>query len=534
MFFSSCCWKRFRLSYFVLSASLAVGQSVWANEESQAVLRFRLTAEPATLDWNLAHTSHETHVIMNLMEGLIEYGPDLTPVPALAERWEISPDGKTYHFYLRSGVQWSDGRVLRAQDFVDSWLRLLSPKTRSSYANFLFDVENAKEFHDGKMTQASKVGVRAIDDKHLEVKLTRRVPYFIHLPTFWVTFPIRLDLIAKYRTSWAEPRKLVTLGPYLLKSWKKGSAIRLEQNPVYYKKAGFHGPVSVDAVIELKDASARDRFSRGEFDFLLDPTTEDLLMARQNPGSGLHAEQYPYLATFYLGMNTKSRELNKALIRRALSAGIEREGIPALLQGGQTVAKSWLPPGIPGHSSDRKSEMTLLDAKAILAKEGYVEGKGFPRLTLLVEKFDGAEALAEYIKKSFFENLGIKVEPKIGSPKSHQAALKKGAFTLFVGHWGADYPDPANFFEVFSSGSGTNYSGWSDSEFDALMEKGRSTSDQDARLAAYARAEKILLDSDAVIVPLFYKKNTVLLGKRVKSFEISPLNYFFLKKLVMQ
>ena len=106
-------------------------------------LKMRLTGEPATLDWNLAQSSHETYLIMNLMEGLVEEGADLTPKPALAEKWDISPDGLTYVFELRAGTKWSDGRALLASDFVDSWRRLLDPKTKSNYASFRFDGENA-------------------------------------------------------------------------------------------------------------------------------------------------------------------------------------------------------------------------------------------------------------------------------------------------------------------------------------------------------------------------------------------------------
>jgi oligopeptide transport system substrate-binding protein len=223
---------------FWLTPSLSLGAESPAGAPSPSVdavdrgtLRFRLSGDPATLDWNLAQTSFETHVIMNLMEGLVEEGADLKPRPALAESWIVSPDGLAYTFKLKAGVKWSDGRALRAQDFVDSWLRLLSPKAGSGYASFLYDVENAEAYHSGKLKDPSKVGVKAVGDATFQVRLRRRVPYFLHIPTFWVTFPVRLDLIRKHGSAWATPGKIATLGPFLLKEWKKGKSIVLERNP---------------------------------------------------------------------------------------------------------------------------------------------------------------------------------------------------------------------------------------------------------------------------------------------------------------
>lgn len=523
-------------SYLAVIASTAVSAMISSMAQVPSAmaqqpttgLTFRLTADPATLDWNLARTSHETYLIMNLMEGLVEEGPDLKPRAALAERWEVSPDGKNYTFYLRGGAVWSDGRSLRAQDFVDSWLRLLAPSTRSPYASFLFAIENAEAYHSGKLKDASKVGVRALGDSKLEVRLSRVTPYFLHIPTFWVTFPVRLDALKKH--------ELVTLGPYSLSEWKRGEFLRLVRNPRYYGKND--GPSEVRAVVVPDDHQARELFDSGKLDFLLDATTQDLMKASLKEGGGEgRVEQFPYLATYYLGFNLRSKVLRESSIRRALAIAVDKdtkESIPSVLQGGQVPAPCWIPEGVEGAPASALCAHvsgSLYDAKGTLAHAGYVEGRGFPKLKLAVEKFDGAEKLAELLAHALHDKLGIDVQTHVASTPELTRELESGGADLFVGHWGADYPDAANFLEVFASGSGTNYTGWKSVEYDRFLEQARETLDPASRAAAFRGAEALLIDRDVAIVPLFHKRNTVLLGKRVREFRISPLNYLFFKDL---
>lgn len=524
---------RSRAWSIALGFTLALGGGIPRARGAEAgTLRFRLTASPVTLDWNLARSSHETYIIMNLMEGLVEEGPDLKPRAALAESWEISPDGRVYTFTLRPGVKWSDGQPLKAADFEASWLRLLDPKTKSSYASFLFDVENAEGYRAGRIKDSAAVGIKALAPNKLQIRLKRRVPHFLHLTSFWVTFPVRADLVRKHGSSWATPGKIATLGPYLLKEWKKGKSIVLARNPQYFGRLAPEAPKEVEAVIETDDRKARQLFESGRLDFLLNATTQDLLKTRETGAStSIRVEQYPYLATYYLAFNVKAGPLKDPSIRKAIALAVDREAIPSLLQGGQTVATSWFPPGIEGHSRGIGLTGTLADARQSLGRAGFVEGSRFPVLQLYVEKFDGAQKMADFISRSLSDKLGIRVESHLGMPAELGKPLSDAS--LILTHWGADYPDATNFLEVFERSSGTNYTGWSDAEFDSALERARQASDAGERLVAISAAEKLLVEREALILPLFYKKNTVLLGKRVRQFGISPLNYLFLKGVAM-
>ena len=518
-----------------VAVGILCAASTWTSAWSaESKIRFRLHADPVTLDWNLAHTSLETYLIMNLMEGLVEESSEGKPVAALAEKWDVSPDGKTYLFYLRSNVKWSDGTLLSAKDFEESWFRLLSPSLNASYSSFLDEVEGAEQYRRGRTKDRKSVGIRALDAKRFEVKLRRRVPYFLHLATFWVTFPIRADLIKKHGSNWTAPGKLVTLGPYILDSWKKGQVITLKRNETYHASAQIPSGAAnlVEAMIEPDDRAAREAFEQGKIDFLLNATTQDLLKSRNQSQTGKRAVQFPYLATYYLGFNTKSISLKDPAIRRAIASVVQVDELPAAMQAGEIVARSWIPPGIEGYDPTVRNRPSRAEAQKILAKAGFVEGRAFPRLSIWIEPFDGAEAAGKKIAASLRTGLGIESDLKFAP----LAEMRKAGTpsSLFVGHWGADFADADNMLGVFLKGSGTNYTGWSSDEYDRLISSARSSSDPNERLNSYRAAEKLLLDQDAVILPLFYKKNTVLLGPRVGSFSISPLNYLFLKTVTLQ
>jgi ABC-type oligopeptide transport system substrate-binding subunit len=496
-------------------------------------LRFRLSADPSTLDWNLAHTNYETHVIMNLMEGLLEEGPDLKPRPALAASWTVSPDGLTYTFTLRKGVQWSDGRPLKAQDFADSWIRLLSPQTQAEYAHFLYCVKNAEEFHSGRLKDLSKLGVKASNDSTFVVTLKEPLPYFLHLPSFWVTFPIRMDLLKKNGQSWATPGKLVTLGPFMLADWQKGRNIRLVRNPKYY--GGGSSVARIEIMIEPSDREARKLFDLGTLDLLLDATTDDLLKAKSGEGAtGVRAMQFPYLSTTYLGFNVAQGPLKYVSVRKALATALHRELIPNVLNGGQTVARGIVPPGVAGHDySESHLTGTAAEGRAALERIGFGSREHFPKLHLYMERFDRADELAKFAVHSFRESLGVLVETHVLEHAEFQKILASGKMDLFIGQWGADFPDPATFFELFESGSRLNYTGWKNTEYDRAVAAGAMMMDADRRARAYSDAEQLLLERDVAIYPLYYAKNTALTGRRVKAFSISPLNYLFIKDLVL-
>ena len=492
---------------------------------------FRIPSDPVTLDWSKASGASETFVLMNIMEGLTREGGDLRPEPALAEKWTVTSDGRIWTFELRPGLKWSDGAPVRASQFRDSWLRLMSPVTRSPFAGLLDDIEGATEFRTGR-AKPDAVGIVARNDHTLEVRLKRPSPWFLHLMSFWPTFPIRSDGLERQAPRWGDPGKLLTLGPWKLLQWKNGARLEFVRNDRHYGSKGLPKDVPDRIVlrVEADDSKARRDFISNQTDFLLDANTSDLLEAA---GKNYHPEQFPYLSTTYLGFVVKSVPLANPDLRRALALALEPEALPPLLQGGQKVARGLIPPGLDGHDSGVSIKGSLHEARSALAKAGYPEGDGLPVLRLVIRRFDGAEKLMKYLIERWRSSLGIEVTGEVLSAEMYQSRHDAGKVDLFVQHWGADFPDAANFLEVFRAGAGTNRTAWADPEYDRRLDEARDILDPRQRAIALAAAEKILLQKGIAIFPLFHRKNTALIGPGIRELKISPLNYLFFDRIRM-
>lgn len=485
---------------------------------------FRIPGEPETLDWNRAHTMIETYLLMNLMEGLVTFDKKLNVVPALAQSWKISPDGKTYTFKLRSGVKWSDGAGLKADDFVYSWKRLLSPLTAASYAYFLYDIEGAEEFNKGTLKDFAGVAIKAIDDLTFQVKLKRPVAHWINIPTFWVTFPLRQDVVEKHGSSWATPGRMVTLGPYTLSSHDFDTKIVLKANPNYYGERG-----NVEQVVGLivkDDSTALSLYEAKKLDFLTDISTLDLKRLSGRPD----LKTFPYLKTGYLGLVVQKFPLTNVRVRRAIAMAIDKSKLGEILYGGQKGATSFVPPPMKAYSAEIGLKYDPERARRELAASGVV-ASGL-KLELLLPNWDKQVTLAQLIQAQLKQNLGIDVSLQPFDHKTFRAQLDLHAFPLFEGSWSADYPDADNFLSVFLSESGNNRTTWKNAQFDKLVLESR-VGDPKKREKAYLQAQKLLLEEEAVIVPLYYEPIIALVNSRVQGLELNPVNYLLLRKVTL-
>ncbi len=513
--------KLFKVVFAFLLLS-APGWSAPPVASTSKTFTFRIPGEPETLDWNRAHTPVETHLLMNLMEGLVSFDPALKIVPALAESWKVSPDAKTYTFVLRKGVKWSDGVPLKAQDFVTSWKRLLSPLTAASYAYFLFDVEGAEAFHQGKIKDFAQVGVKALNDSTLQVKLSRSVAHWLAIPTFWVTFPIREDLVQKFGNYWTLPGRMVTVGPYVLSEQDLESKVVLRPNPHYWGKRG-----NVDQVVALivkDDTTAMNLYESGKIDFLADLATLDAKRLR----SRADYKVFPYLKTAYLGFQTQVYPFTNPKIRRAVAHAIDRSKFAEILGGGQVAASSFVPPGILAHDAKLGIPYDPIRARIEWRAAGLTDSKPL-KIEILLPNWEKAVTVAQFIQAELKKNLGISVDIQPFDHKTFRAQLDLGTFAMFEGSWAADYPDPDNFLSVFLSSSGNNRSAWKNSKYDEWVLAARNSRDLSVRKSLYAQAQDLLVQKDAIVVPLYYEPIVGLLRPRAKGLQLNPLNYLYLK-----
>ncbi len=483
----------------------------------------RIQSEPPTLDWSLATDNVSITLLQNLMEGLAGYDSKLQPKPALAAKWEVSKDGKTYTYTLKNNVLWSDGVPLTAQHFWDSWERMLNPKTASEYAYFLFDVVGAKDYSEGKLKDSSKLGFKVVDPKTFAVTLNKRAAYFPTIPTFTVTYPIRKDIIEKFGNKWTSPGNMAVVGPFLLTDWKHDSKVTLTANPKYY--GGKPKLDTITAYIVSEDTTAINMFESGKLQYVsrLPPVEIERLKASPAYRNG------PFLRGYYYGFNITKKPFDDVRVRRAFAHAIDRTQITSLLKGGQIPTTSWVPKGMPGYEPKVGLGFDLSKAQKLLAEAGFPGGKGFPNITFMFDTRDDHKLIAERLQAMWKKNLGVDLKAQNEDWKVYLNRLKADVPAMFRLGWGADYPDPDNFLALFTSYSGNNYTQWKSKEYDKLIEQAASEASMPKRLALYHKAQVLLTEQDAVIIPLFVDALNVLISPTVKNLSLNALDFLNLK-----
>lgn len=502
----------------LVSALLGACQSSSRGGESR--FRVNLGTEPPTLDWSLATDHVSFNVISNLMVGLTEFDKDLKPAPMIARSWDILDGGKKIIFHLRDDVQWTDGKKVRAQDFEYSWKRLLDPKTASQYAYTLFDLVNAQEFNEGKIKDASSVGVRAEDDQTLAVTLRHPAAYFVAITTFEVTFPERQDVIEKFAQRWTEPANIVTNGPFRLAAWKHENEIELSANPNYFRGKPAIARVSMFMINEKSTAVAM--YEQGNLDFIDEshsiPTLDKPRLSKM-PGYKV----VPQLRGEYYGFAVDRKPFDNVKLRKAFAMAIDRSVFPKILQGRAVAGTSWIPPGMPAHNPEIGLKFNPAEARRLLSEAGYPDGKGLPQIVLGYNTQEDNKLVAEAVQSLWQKNLGVVVRVENQEWKVFLDKLKNDPYPVFRSGWGADYPDPDNFMKLFLSHSGNNNGRWKNSRYDQLLDLGARESDAKKRALIYDEAQKLLTETEAAIVPLYSVAEATLLNPKFTGLEYNSM-----------
>jgi oligopeptide transport system substrate-binding protein len=507
------------LKFAVLSLILIVSCRSAPKGGDENHIRVNLGTEPPSLDWSLATDHVSFNVIANLMVGLAEFDKDLKPAPVIAKSWEIQDGGKKIVFMLRDDVYWSDGKKVRAQDFEYSWKRLLNPKTASQYAYILFDVLNAQEYAEGKLKDDATVGVKADSDDVLTVTLRHPTSYFLAITTFEVTYPQRQDVIEKHGTRWTEPVNIVTNGPFLLADWQHEKEIALKANANF-----FRGKPALDRVTMLmvnEKTTAAAMYEQGNLDFMDDHSIAPLDKPRLSK-----LPEYrlvPQLRGEYYGFAVDRKPFNDPRLRKAFALAIDRDVFPKVLQGGQTPATSWIPPGMLAHNREIGLRFDPEQARRLLKEAGYPDGKGLPEIVLGYNTDEEKKLAAEAIQSMWQKHLNVVVRLENQEWKVYLKKLQNDPFVVHRAGWGADYPDPDNFMKLFTSNSGNNHGRWKNSKFDQLLEQAARESDSAKRTQLYNEAQKILTEIDVAIVPLYWKSEPTMLSPRFTGLEYNSM-----------
>jgi oligopeptide transport system substrate-binding protein len=385
----------------------------------------------------------------------------------------------------------------------------------------------AKDYNEGKLKDASKIGVKAPDAKTLVVTLNKKAAYFPSIPAFTVTYPIRKDLIEKYGNKWTDPSHLVTVGPFVLSEWKHDSKVVLAPNPKYY--GGKPKLDKVNAYIVGEDTTAINMFESGLLHYVSRLPALEIERLKANPAY----KNSPFLRGYYYGFNVTKPPFNDVRVRQAFAHAVDRSQITALLKGGQIPTTSWVPKGMPGYEPKIGLDFNVKKAQKLLAEAGYPGGKGFPSVTFMFDTRDDNKVIAERLQSMWKTNLGVDTRAQNEDWKVYLNRLKTDPPAMFRLGWGADYPDPDNFMNLFTSYSGNNNTRWKSKEYDSLIEKAAGETSTTKRLALYKKAQALLLEKDAVIVPLFIDSLNVLISPSAKGVELDAMDHLLLKDVQM-
>ncbi len=459
--------------------------------------------EPQSLDPAIITGQLEGRLALALFEGLTTRDPKGNIIPGMAESWEETPDGLTYTFHLRANAKWSNGDPVTANDFLNSWERVLNPTTASEYSYQLYYLVNGEAYGTGKITDFSQVGVKAPDARTLVVTLSHPTAYFLELTSFQTLCPVHLPTVKKYGDSWTKPGHIVSNGPYILTEWRLNDYIMVEANPYYWR------PVRVHRIEVLPTDNAMTCFNlfySHKTDLILDTRSiPPMLVQYIKDKPYFHAN--PFGATTFVRFNVKRKPFDDPRVRKALALALDKNDIVTkITQCGEPVANTLVPPGNAGYTPPQGLSYNADEARRLLAEAGYPGGKGFPEVNLLyAARGTGPGDVATEIQALWKRELGITSIRLRGQEwKVYLNTQQLIDFDLCLSAWIGDYNDPQTFIDMFVTDGGNNLTGWSNAKYDQMLQTSENTADPVQRMQILHDMEKILVEDESPIVPIYF------------------------------
>ena len=513
------------LSALLLAGVCALPLTV-TTASAEVVYHRGNAADPETLDQHKTQTVYEAHILRDLYEGLLSFSADGKPIPGVAESWDISEDGLVYTFHFRDDAKWSNGDPVTAGDFVFSLRRIEDPATGGQYAGVLYPIKNAEKVNKGDLPK-EELGVKAIDDKTLEITLEYPTPYFLEQLCHQSALPLHQKSVEALGADFVKPGNMVSNGAFTLAEFVPNSHVKAVKNPMFHDADN----VKIDAVMyyptEDRGAALR-RFQAGELQSNNDAPVEQVAFMREELGDQFRVA--PYLGTYYYAVNTTEEKLSDPKIRRALSMAIDRAFLAEDIWGGTMLpGYSLVPPGIGNYGDPAYADYKDMDqldredaAKALLEEAGYTEDNPLKveiRYNTSENHKNTAVAIADMWKP-----IGVETTLLNTDTKTHYANLREHApFDVARAGWIGDYSDPQNFLMLLESGSGFNYAQWSNEEYDALMDKAAATVDLEERAKILYQAEEIF-SKELPYLPLMYYGSLSLVSDKLHGWEDNLLN----------
>jgi oligopeptide transport system substrate-binding protein len=559
-----------------------------------------------TLDLQRMSWMNDLRVARLLFEGLVAndvFDPEYKVIPAAAQRWEISPDGREYRFFLRPDAKWSNGEPVRASDFVFAWRRAILPDTAADYYTFFEHIEGVAEFFAWrtdaleafaddtrglsraeraqsaqdlwKATEAKfaeLVRVQAVSDDELVLRLARPIPFFLDLLAFATFYPVYPPLVRQYdrldpdtgriiaEGGWTKPPHIVSNGPFKLTVWRFKRDMFMEASEHYWNRDSLNiRTIAIPSIADpnaqvlafqtgqvlycaetsapyRREMVARKRAfyndHRSEYQRLLAEGWDSFQIDRMLPDDPrAHVHATPVFGTYFWNFNCLSvlpdgrpNPLGDKRVRRALAMMIDKRVIAEDVRGvGEVVARTLVPPGsIGGYASpqglpclsdcatpEQRQEL-IAEARALLAEAGFPDPAAMPSLELAFNKDSGHDLVAQSMARGWQATLGVPVRLAQKELNVFRDEVKRHNFITSRAGWYGDYPDPLTFLEISRTGDGNNDRAFSNADYDAMLDASYAETDPAKRLAMLAEAERMLVEEELPMVPIFHYANLVM------------------------
>jgi peptide/nickel transport system substrate-binding protein/oligopeptide transport system substrate-binding protein len=493
---------------------------------------------PATLDPALLTDIYGRAVVSQIFDGLVQFDAYLKPLPALAEFWEASRDGRTWTFTLRRGVTFHHGREVTAHDVVYSFTRLLNPQKRVPVTELFRCIQGAKEFMQGKAPDVR--GLKAVDRYTLQMVLEEPLASSLVVLGLAHAAVVPREEVEERGDQFG--RAPVGTGPFKFVRWEPNQEIVLEAYDRYYEGRPF-----LDTVVFKIGSSFEETFAeflQGNLEETIIPSGK-IDEVRADPKYRQYQRvRISTLSLYYIGLNTQVKPFDDKRVRQAFNYAVNKEAIVReITRRGGLPATGALPPGMLGYDPNLQGYSYYPEkAKRLLAEAGYPDGAGFPVVQLWsVSKADGAKAeLAAY--QRYLAELRVQVEIHFAPDwPTYQKMLEQGQLPMFSLSWYADIPDPDNFlFPLLHSTSPTNRTFYRNPLVDQLLEQARRELDENRRIALYGEVERLVME-DAPWITQHYHVINYLYQSYMQGVEINwlgpraiPMKKIWFKKSLVE
>jgi ABC-type transport system substrate-binding protein len=488
--------------------------------------------EPLILDPAIAQESGSIQYIVQIFSGLVSFDQSLQLQPDLAESWERSEDGLVYTFTLRDNAVFHDGKKVTAEDVKASWTRAASlAGISSTVGTYLNDIIGVAEVMAGDAEEIS--GLEVLAEKTLQVTIDAPKAYFLSKlahPVAFIVDQAQIDAApAEGDPWWVTPNGT---GPFSLREWMAQKLIVLEANDLYYGTV----PTVPNVVFHLHGGIPSLMYEAGDIDAAI--VIPDELERIQDASNPLSKEliEIADLSIRYVGLNADRPPFDDPLVRRAFLLATDRKTlVESVFGGGVELAQGFVPPGLPGFTSDLEDiPFDPDEAKRLLAASTYGES-GLPDMFFVAPGTSQPSQDISTLVNMWRQNLGVDVEIQLIDPELYYYVLDRvpeGSF--FTYGWIADYPDPHNFLDVLFRGGATNNVGrYLNAEVDALLDQAGVEGDIEEREKIYQQVERMLV-GDAAAIPLYFDRSQQLVKPYVDGLSFTPFGMLDLRNVVLQ